>query len=44
MISVAVKPQSCQDNEKLGVALHALAMEDPTFVVTFDPDVPARAV
>ena len=38
VISVAVKPQSRQDNEKLGVALHALAMEDPTFVVTFDQE------
>ena len=38
VISVAVKSQSRQDNEKLGVALHALAMEDPTFVVTFDQE------
>ena len=38
VISVAVKPQSRQDNEKLGAALHALAMEDPTFVVTFDQE------
>lgn len=38
VISVAVKPQSRQDNEKLGVALHALAMEDPTFVVTYDQE------
>jgi len=38
VISVAVKPQSRQDNEKLGTALHALAMEDPTFVVTFDQE------
>ncbi len=38
VISVAVKPQSRQDNEKLGVALHALAMEDPTFVVSFDQE------
>ena len=30
VISVAVKPKSRGDNEKLGVALHALAMEDPT--------------
>ena len=36
VISVAVKPKSRGDNEKLGVALHALAMEDPAFVVTFD--------
>lgn len=38
VISVAVKPQSRQDNEKLGTALHALAMEDPTFVVTYDQE------
>ncbi len=38
VISVAVKPKSRQDNEKLGVALHALAMEDPTFVVTYDQE------
>ena len=38
VISVAVKPQSRQDNEKLGTALHALAMEDPTFVVSYDQE------
>ena len=38
VISVAVKPKSRGDNEKLGVPLHALAMEDPTFVVTFDQE------
>ena len=38
VISVAVKPQSRQDNEKLGAALHALAMEDPTFVVSYDQE------
>jgi len=38
VISVAVKPKSRADNEKLGAALHALAMEDPTFVVTFDQE------
>ena len=38
VISVAVKPKSRGDNEKLGVALHALAMEDTTFVVTFDQE------
>ena len=38
VISVAVKPKSRSDNEKLGAALHALAMEDPTFVVTFDQE------
>jgi elongation factor G len=38
VISVAVKPKSRGDNEKLGTALHALAMEDPTFVVTFDQE------
>ncbi len=38
VISVAVKPKSRGDNEKLGVALHALAMEDPTFVVSYDQE------
>ena len=38
VISVAVKPKSRSDNEKLGVALHALAMEDPTFVVSYDQE------
>jgi elongation factor G len=38
VISVAVKPKSRADNEKLGAALHALAMEDPTFVVTYDQE------
>ncbi len=38
VISVAVKPKSRSDNEKLGAALHALAMEDPTFVVTYDQE------
>ncbi len=38
VISVAVKPKSRGDNEKLGAALHALAMEDPTFVVTYDQE------
>ena len=38
VISVAVKPKSRGDNEKLGVALHALAMDDPTFVVSFDQE------
>ena len=38
VISVAVKPKSRGDNEKLGAALHALAMEDPTFTVTFDQE------
>ena len=38
VISVAIKPDSRQDNEKLGNALHALAQEDPTFTVAFDQE------
>ncbi len=38
VISISVKPTSRNDNEKLGNALHALAMEDPTFTVKFDQE------
>ncbi|MEG1479701.1 MAG: elongation factor G [Kiritimatiellia bacterium] len=38
VISIAVKPLSRGDNEKLGVALHTLAQEDPTFTVSFDQE------
>ncbi len=38
VISVAIRPASRNDNEKLGSALHALAMEDPTFVVNYDQE------
>jgi len=36
VISIAIRPSSRNDNEKLGSALHTLADEDPTFVVTYD--------
>jgi len=38
VISIAIRPASRNDNEKLGTALHALAQEDPTFVVRFDQE------
>ncbi len=38
VISIAVKPVSRGDNEKLGNALHTLAQEDPTFTVAFDQE------
>ena len=38
VISIAIRPASRGDNEKLGSALHALAQEDPTFVVRFDQE------
>ena len=38
VISIAIRPSSRGDNEKLGSALHALAQEDPTFVVRFDQE------
>jgi len=38
VISISIRPASRNDNEKLGTALHALAQEDPTFVVRFDPE------
>lgn len=38
VISISVKPTSRNDNEKLGNALHSLAMEDPTFTVKFDQE------
>ncbi|MDD2597710.1 MAG: elongation factor G [Kiritimatiellae bacterium] len=38
VISIAIRPSSRHDNEKLGLALHALAQEDPTFVVNYDPE------
>ena len=36
VISISIKPETMQDNEKLGEALHRLADEDPTFTVAFD--------
>jgi len=38
VISISVAPESKMDNEKLGEALHRLADEDPTFVVSFDQE------
>ncbi|HEY7402766.1 MAG TPA: elongation factor G [Candidatus Angelobacter sp.] len=38
VISVAVEPKTKSDQEKMGVALHRLAQEDPTFKVATDPD------
>ena len=38
VISISVKPESRNDDEKLSHALHALADEDPTFVVSFDDE------
>jgi elongation factor G len=38
VISISIKPASNADNEKLGEALHRLADEDPTFMVSFDQE------
>jgi len=38
VISIAIRPASRNDNEKLGAALHSLASEDPTFLVTYDQE------
>jgi elongation factor G len=38
VISISIKPASNADNEKLGEALHRLADEDPTFLVSFDQE------
>ncbi len=38
VISIAIRPSSRGDNEKLGNALHSLAQEDPTFIVKFDQE------
>ncbi|MCL1919851.1 MAG: elongation factor G [Kiritimatiellaeota bacterium] len=38
VISIAIRPASRNDNEKLGTSLHALAQEDPTFVVRYDQE------
>ena len=38
VISISIRPASRGDNEKLGVALHSLASEDPTFLVAYDPE------
>jgi len=36
VISVAIEPKTKADQEKLGVALHKLAQEDPTFKIVTD--------
>ena len=38
VISVRVEPKTKADQEKMGIALHRLAEEDPTFRVSGDPD------
>jgi len=38
VISIAIRPSSRGDNEKLGTSLHSLAQEDPTFIVKFDQE------
>ncbi len=38
VLSIAVKPESNSDRDKLGKALQKLAEEDPTFVVSTDPE------
>jgi len=38
VIAISIRPASRNDNEKLGTALHALAQEDPTFVVRYDQE------
>ena len=38
VIEIAVEPKSKADQEKMGVALHRLAAEDPSFRVASDPE------
>jgi elongation factor G len=38
VIEVAIEPKTKADQEKLGVALHRLAQEDPSFRVSSDPE------
>jgi elongation factor G len=38
VIEIAIEPKSKADQEKLGVALHKLATEDPSFRVSTDPE------
>ena len=38
VINVAIEPKTQQDIDKLSLALHKLAEEDPTFQVKIDPD------
>jgi elongation factor G len=38
VISVSIQPESRSDRDKLSIGLAKLAEEDPTFVVSFDPE------
>ncbi|MFH0925401.1 MAG: elongation factor G, partial [bacterium] len=38
VIAIRVEPKTKADQEKMGIALHRLAEEDPTFKVAGDPD------
>jgi elongation factor G len=38
VISVAIEPKTKADQEKMGIALHRLAEEDPTFKIKGDPE------
>src|SRR4030081_2498114 len=38
VISVAIEPKTKGDQDKLGVAMQRLAQEDPTFLVSTEPD------
>jgi len=38
VVSISIAPATKVDNERLGEALHRLADEDPTFVVSFDQE------
>src|SRR5207237_4233476 len=38
VIQLAVEPKTKADQEKMGVAIHKLAQEDPTFRVNTDPE------
>jgi elongation factor G len=38
VISIAIEPKTKADQEKLGISLHKLAMEDPSFRVKYDEE------
>ena len=38
VVSLRVEPKTKQDQEKMGIALHALSDEDPTFKIKSDPE------
>ncbi len=38
VISIRIEPKTKVDQEKIGIAMHRLAEEDPTFKVSGDPD------